>query len=158
MDVFVARKRLAQSLVARVVGQHPQFDLRVVGRQQRPSPAAPGTKAERISRPSSVRTGMFCRFGSLELSRPVAVTTWLNEAWTRPVSGWTISRQGVDVGALELGVLPVLDDLGRQRVLRGQLLQHVDVGARAGLRVFLTHRQLLLDEQHLLQAAWARRC
>ena len=34
---------------------------------------------------------MFCKFGSLELSRPVAATTWLNEAWTRPVSGQIIS-------------------------------------------------------------------
>jgi hypothetical protein len=30
-------------------------------------------KARRILRPSSVRTGMFCRFGSLEESRPVVV-------------------------------------------------------------------------------------
>ena len=36
-----------------------------------------GTKVARISRPSSVRIGMFCKFGSLELSRPVAVPVWL---------------------------------------------------------------------------------
>ncbi|MGH9567249.1 MAG: hypothetical protein ACRD4I_14790, partial [Candidatus Angelobacter sp.] len=30
-------------------------------------------KAARISRPSSVRIGMFCRFGLVEDSRPVAV-------------------------------------------------------------------------------------
>src|SRR2546430_9756157 len=28
--------------------------------------------------------GMFWRFGSLELSRPVAATPWLNDAWIRP--------------------------------------------------------------------------
>ena len=35
----------------------------------------PGTamKARRILRPSSVRTGMFCRFGSDDDSRPVVV-------------------------------------------------------------------------------------
>jgi hypothetical protein len=32
--------------------------------------------------------GMFCRFGLLELSRPVAVTAWLNEVWIRPVRGF----------------------------------------------------------------------
>ncbi len=30
-------------------------------------------KARRIFRPSSVRIGMFCRFGSAEESRPVVV-------------------------------------------------------------------------------------
>ena len=30
------------------------------------------TNAARISRPSSERTGIFCRFGSEELRRPVA--------------------------------------------------------------------------------------
>ena len=31
------------------------------------------TKARRILRPSSVRTGMFCKFGSDDDSRPVEV-------------------------------------------------------------------------------------
>ncbi len=43
--------------------------------------------ALRISRPTSVRMGMFCRFGSDELSRPVAATVWLKLAWIRLVSG-----------------------------------------------------------------------
>ena len=30
---------------------------------------------------------MFCRLGSLDDRRPVAVTAWLNEVWIRPVSG-----------------------------------------------------------------------
>ncbi len=42
-----------------------------------------------MRRPSSVRIGMFCRFGSEEESRPVAVTAWLKEVWMRPVSGLT---------------------------------------------------------------------
>jgi hypothetical protein len=32
-----------------------------------------GTKALRMARPSLVRTGMFCKFGSSEESRPVVV-------------------------------------------------------------------------------------
>ena len=43
-----------------------------------------GTNAPRTMRPSSVRTGMFCRFGSEEERRPVAVTVWLYEVCTRP--------------------------------------------------------------------------
>ncbi len=34
---------------------------------------------------------MFCRFGSLLLSRPVAVAAWLNEVCSRWVPGATIS-------------------------------------------------------------------
>ena len=54
---------------------------------------------------------MFCRFGSCELSRPVAATSCLNDVCTRPVCGMDQLRQGIDVGALELGVLAILDDL-----------------------------------------------
>ena len=40
---------------------------------------SPGSamNARRISRPSSVRTGMFCRLGLVDEMRPVAVTVWL---------------------------------------------------------------------------------
>ena len=44
-------------------------------------------KAARISRPSSVRIGMFCRFGFVEESRPVAVPVWLKVVCRRPVAG-----------------------------------------------------------------------
>jgi len=37
--------------------------------------SSPGTNAERIARPISVRMGMFCKLGSLELSRPVNATS-----------------------------------------------------------------------------------
>ena len=30
---------------------------------------------------------MFCRFGSVELSRPVAAIVWLNVVWIRPSVG-----------------------------------------------------------------------
>src|SRR2546427_798048 len=40
--------------------------------------------AARISRPSSVRIGMFCRFGFDDDSRPVAAPAWLKLVWMRP--------------------------------------------------------------------------
>ncbi len=46
-----------------------------------------GDERRRISRPSSVRIGMFCRFGSELLRRPVAATAWLKQVCTRPSSG-----------------------------------------------------------------------
>ena len=44
-------------------------------------------KALRISFPFSSRIGIFCKFGLLELRRPVAVTVWLKEVCTLPVRG-----------------------------------------------------------------------
>ena len=41
-------------------------------------------KKRRISLPSSERTGMFCRFGSVEEMRPVRVSVWLSVEWIRP--------------------------------------------------------------------------
>jgi hypothetical protein len=50
--------------------QQPELDLRIVGQEQ--LVALLGDEGLRILRPSSVRTGMFCRLGSVEASRPVA--------------------------------------------------------------------------------------
>jgi hypothetical protein len=49
-----------------------QFDLRIVAETM----LLPGgaMKAARMRRPSAVRTGMFCRLGSLDASRPVTAT------------------------------------------------------------------------------------
>jgi hypothetical protein len=54
------------------VGHDAQLDLRIVRRQQLVAGLA--TNAWRMRRPSAVRIGMFCRFGSLDDSRPVAAT------------------------------------------------------------------------------------
>ena len=40
----------------------------------------------RIFRPSSVRTGIFWRFGSVEEMRPVRVSVCLNTVWILPSS------------------------------------------------------------------------
>jgi hypothetical protein len=57
-------------------------------------------------------------------------------------------RQGIDVRVLELRVLAVLDDFGRQRVLVGELFEHIGVSAGAGLG-FLHDREPQFLEQHL---------
>ena len=48
------------------------------------------TNASRIRRPSAVRIGMFCRFGSVLDSRPVTATACAEAVCTRPVAGFTI--------------------------------------------------------------------
>ena len=51
-------------------------------------------KAERISRPSSVRIGIAWTFGLVVESRPVAATVWLNVVWSRASSGEISSGSG----------------------------------------------------------------
>ena len=56
-------------------------------------------------------------------------------------------RQRIDVGALELGELAVLEEQPREGMARGELLEHLGIGARAGLRP-LHDRQTELVEEH----------
>ena len=46
--------------------------------------------ASRMRRPSAVRTGMFCRLGSFDASRPVTAVACENVVCTRPVRAFTI--------------------------------------------------------------------
>ena len=46
--------------------------------------------ASRMRRPSAVRTGMFCRLGSFDASRPVTAVACPNVVCTRPVLAFTI--------------------------------------------------------------------
>ena len=55
----------------------------------------------------------------------------------------------VGVGALELGQAAVLQDLGRQRKIFGQLLQHLFIGAGRAGGGLLDHRQAELAKKNL---------
>ena len=71
---------------ARVVGQmgdHPELDLVVVGDQQLRSCA--GTNASRKRRPMRLRTGMLCRLGWSEESRPGAGDGLIERGMDPPV-------------------------------------------------------------------------
>ena len=69
-----------------------------------------GTNAARISRPSSVRIGMFCRFGFDDESRPVAAPVWLNVVCSRAGEWIDQHRQRVHIRALQFRELPVLQN------------------------------------------------
>ena len=137
----------AHRRVFRIVGQDAQLDLRVVGRQQLPA-----------RRPGDERRANFAAF--LRADRDVLQVRVAGAEPARRghhlverrvhAAGFRMNhrRQRVDVRVLELRVLAVLDDLGRQRVRLGQLLQHVGIGARPGLG-FLDDRQAQLLKQHL---------
>jgi len=65
--------------------------------------------------PQLVRIGMFCKLGSLELSRPVAVPVCEKLVCKRPVSGW-ISFGAVHIRDLKLAI-PGIRNLRRKRML-----------------------------------------
>ena len=81
------------------------------------------------------RTGMFCRFGSLDDSRPVAATAWLYDVWMRPVSRIHERRQRVDDRCPSVsraggtrGSSPAADGSD------ASFSRHADVGREPGLR------------------------
>ena len=49
-------------------------------------------KAARISRPNSVRMGMFCKLGLLEERRPVAAPVGLKVVWTRELASSKVGK------------------------------------------------------------------
>ncbi len=71
MNVEPVGERLPQLRNIGDMGQQTQLDLRIIRRDELVAGAA--MKARRIFRPASLRTGMFCRLGSEDESRPVVV-------------------------------------------------------------------------------------
>ena len=71
MNILALGKRRLQLRNTGDMGKKPQFDLRIVRRDE--LMASRAIKARRIFRPASLRTGIFCKFGSDEESLPVVV-------------------------------------------------------------------------------------
>jgi hypothetical protein len=74
VDIPALGKGLEQTGIRRQVRHDAQLDLRVVGRQE--LVARWRDKGLADAPPLRVRIGMFCRLGSEDDSRPVAVTAW----------------------------------------------------------------------------------
>src|SRR5918912_1214530 len=91
------------------------------------------TKAERISRPSSVRIGIACRFGFEVESRPAVLVR--DEA-----------RQRLEVGVQELRVLTPLLDHGDDLVVAADRAQDARVGRVARLALPPGRQLELLEE------------
>ena len=130
---------------------HPQLDLRIVGAHQQvavrrdegPPDGAALRRAERDVLQVGVARGEPPRGRHRLVERGV-------HAAIRPASGrYPIRHRGqrVEVGGLELAERPVFEQQLRERVLRGQLLEHALVGREAGLRP-PAGLQLELLEQH----------
>ena len=107
-----------------------------------------------MRRPSSVRMGMFWRFGSTEERRPVEATACWNVVCSLPVCGSMSSGQGFDIRRAELRVHAPLQEQGHHGVGIAQLLQHLRVRGKARLRAAAA-RQVQLVEEDLLELARA---
>ncbi len=136
-----------QAIVPRQVGHDAQLDLRVVGRDdhaarrrhERLADAPPFFGAHRDILQVRVGRGQPPRDGS-----------------RLPVGGMDPAglrvdhlRQLVGIGGLELGQAAVVEQQFGQRVILGQLLQHLFVGRRRAAGGLLDHRQLELREEDL---------
>ena len=80
-----------------------------------------------MRRPSSVRTGMFCRFGSVDDSRPVAATVCMNVVWMRPSSAIG-PLQTLD-GDQQLGDVAVPQQVREERDARSARTAQVNASA-----------------------------
>ena len=81
----------------------------------------------------------------------MTAVAWLNVVCTRPVAAIHHLRQLVRVRRLELRQRAVLEQDLRQRIVGGELGQHVLVGRRLSGRGLAQRRQLHLVEQDLAQ-------
>ena len=102
--------------------------------------------ALRISRPSSVRTGIAWRFGSEVESRPVAATVWLKVVCRRRVVLRDQRRQRPEVRVQELRQLTPLLDHRDDRVLVADRAEHLCVGRVAGLALASGGQAELLEQ------------
>ena len=150
VDVVAALKRRDQRLVARQVGQHPQFDLRVVGRDQHVAgfgdEGAADLAAEVGADRDVLQIGVAARQSSGGGDR--LVEGRVHAAGLRVHQ----LRQRVDVGALQLLQAAPVEDESRQVVCGRQFLEHLHGRRdRARLAGALQRRQFQLLEQDLAE-------
>ena len=95
---------------------------------------------------------MFCRFGSLLLSRPVAATAWLNVVCTRPVAGFTSAGSASTYVPLSFWMLRHLStSAGSSCVSASSSSTSCAVETTRVLPVFFAGLQVQLREQHVAQ-------
>ena len=142
-------KGLEEGLVATEVGHDAQLDLRIVGTgnhvpwwcDEGLAHTPPLGRADRDVLQVGVVAGQAPRHRHrLRIVRVHAAGAGVGHA-----------GQLVGVGALELGERAVFEDLGRQRVVLGQLFQHFFIGAAGAGGGFFHHRQAQLVEKDLAQ-------
>ena len=149
MHVLAAGEGFEQARIVRQVRHDAQLDLRIVGAGD----TATGRRDEgRADAPAfGGAHGNVLQVG-LGRCQPAGDGDGLREAGMDAAGrGIDHLRQLVGVGVLELGDAAVVEDQPRQRVVEGELLQHLLVGRRRLGRRALDHRQALALEQDLAE-------
>ena len=132
VDVLAPLERVDQRFFLRQVREHPQLDLRVVGRDQHEAGSA--MNARRISRPRSVRIGNVLQVGIAAAQASGGGHRLVERRVDARGSRVDQLRQRVDVGALQLHQRAPFEDQPRQLVGERQVFEHVD-GGRGHLRL-----------------------
>ena len=148
VDVVAADERLDEGRVLREVGEHPQLDLRVVGRDEGAAVAGHERPPDLAAEGGADGDVLQVRVAAAEPARRrhCLVERGVHPARVRPRE----LGQRLDVGALQLLDRPPVEHEPRQLVLQGELFQHLDRG-RGGPRLagLLAGRQgQLLEQDH----------
>ena len=121
--------RLQRPVSAREYRRYgPECAVRSGNNRARPAicPAS-ATNASRMRRPSSVRIGMFCRFGSVEAKRPVDAPQSNMTCAPGPYRVDVI-LQRIGVGRFQLAQLTPVQHARRQFMFSRQILKHIRPG------------------------------
>jgi len=126
MNVLSIPERFHQNRVARHMGQQAQFNLRIVRHDEFPSRTRDECRANLPAQLRSNGNVLQIRVRRREPSRGGArlVETGVQAARARVDQ----RRQRIDVRALELGELAVLEDFAHDFVLLREILQYVGRG------------------------------
>ena len=153
VDVLAAQEDVAQDLLVGDVGQDAELDLVVVDAQQDVPGLGDEAGADLAAGLGADRDVLQVR---VDARQAPGGGRRLLERGVQPAVGADPVRERVQVGLGELGQLAVALDLGDDRVLVADRLQHLGVGAEAGLAAALA-AELELLEQDLRRAAAASR-
>src|SRR5689334_10266661 len=138
-------KRLDEGRIAVKVGHYPELDLRVIGDQKDPAGARNETGSNGLAARGSYRNVL--QIGLRGAQAPGGGSGLIEARVDASSLSVHPLRQGVDIGALELLQLTVLEnETGKLVAHCRQLLQHVRVGGGTGLGL-LEDRELELFEQ-----------
>ena len=123
MDVLRIPVGLDQPFIPGKMCQHTKLDLGIV-RVHEDTASAFGTKTLPDQPASSIRTGMFCRFGSVLLIRPCGRDRLIEGAVDSAVRS-DKTCQTIRISGFKLCQCPVFQDGSHDRMLRSQLFQHI---------------------------------
>ncbi len=149
MDVLAVGERLQQALVARHVRHDPELDLGVIGRDDAPAIRRDEGLAYAPAFLGADRNVLQVRIGGRQ--SPGGGRGLVVMGMNPPGVFADFFGQAVGVGALELRKPAMFQDQRRQRVLGGQLLQHVLGRRRLALGRLAHHRNLEPLEENFLQ-------